>query len=168
MMVADDFVVDVYVNGQQLPQGQRHLKAEIFGAQVEQDEVELHAGDWVVFNVASNGLRWNGSSYFAAAALADDGSVAFNTETDSHRWSACDAVGDVPRFLAEPTFGADRPTVRPAHVWGDGDKIIRKRVPGWAGAPVWGTSHSCWIKYVVPRAAPAAAAPADKGGDPPP
>jgi hypothetical protein len=146
---SDEFVADVYVNGRPVPQGNRHLLAEVYGAQAERVTVELREGDWVVFHVVNKGLRWDGQSYFGTAALTTDGRVVFTTERRSSRWSACDDPSAVPAFLADPTAGANVPAVAPEHVWTLGDGMLRDYVPRWAGQPIWGRSHSTWLKCTI-------------------
>src|SRR5262245_35721040 len=63
--VTDDFVVDVYLNGKPIADAQRQLLDERFGATAEQMNVAVKKGDWLVFNVVNNRLRWNGAKYFA-------------------------------------------------------------------------------------------------------
>src|SRR6476646_5439873 len=62
--VADDFLVDVYRNGRAVPDAKRTLLDERFGATVERLDVEVRKGDWLVFNVVNNRMRWGGASYF--------------------------------------------------------------------------------------------------------
>ena len=62
--VADDFIVDVYHNGVKVPDAKRTLLHEVFGATAERIDIEVREGDWVVFNVVNNRLRWGGASYF--------------------------------------------------------------------------------------------------------
>jgi hypothetical protein len=152
-LVADDFVVDVYVNGKLLPAECRKLQGDVYGAQVERVDVELHEGDSVVFNVANNQLRWKGARYFACAGLlGDETHVAFVSETRSGRWLACDDLAQIARFVAEPDFGSDTKAQAIANPWNQGDKRMHERVPTWNGEAVWGSGHSTWIKYVVKAA----------------
>src|SRR5712671_6843774 len=65
--VADDFVVDVYHNGKPVPETKRELLVERFGATAEKVKVSVRSGDWLVFHVVQNRLRWGGSKYFAVA-----------------------------------------------------------------------------------------------------
>src|SRR3954468_24396185 len=65
--VADDFVVEVYHNGQRVPDSARELILERFGATGEKINIAVKSGDWLVFHVVSNRLRWDGSKYFAVA-----------------------------------------------------------------------------------------------------
>ena len=68
--VADDFVVDVWKNGDVVPLSKRTLLHEIYGATVERVNLELSAGDWLVFHAVNNRLRWNGCRFFGMAAMA--------------------------------------------------------------------------------------------------
>src|SRR3954454_12939595 len=83
--VIDDFIVDIYHNGVKVPDDRRELLVEVFGATVERITLDVRRGDWLVFNVVNNRLRWGGSSYFAVSGRGDAG-VGFTTELDSGRW----------------------------------------------------------------------------------
>ena len=58
--VTDDFVVEAYKNGKRIEDAKRVLLNEIFGATVERMDVEVRPGDWLVFHVVNNHLRWGG------------------------------------------------------------------------------------------------------------
>src|SRR3954469_20834310 len=58
--VADDFIVDVYHNGVKVPDSKRTLLVERFGATAERIDIEVRRGDWLVFNVVNNRMRWGG------------------------------------------------------------------------------------------------------------
>jgi len=149
--VADDFIVDVYLNGERVPDARRKLLLERFGATVERIDVPVRRGDWLVFNVVNNRLRWGGAYYFAAAGIQkDETSVGFTTELDSGRWSCCDNPGNVARFISDRDFLASnsaQPVQRP---WHEGDRIMSRHVKGWSGAPLWGSTRNTWIKFVAP------------------
>jgi hypothetical protein len=53
------------------------------------------------------------------------------------------------QFLAEPQFGANRKALLPKNP-GDGNGVLKSKVPNWNGQAIWGTSHNTWIKFVVP------------------
>src|SRR5262245_6570976 len=57
---ADDFVVEMWKNGRPVPTEKRSLVHEIYGATVERIDLPLVVGDWLVFNVVHNRLRWGG------------------------------------------------------------------------------------------------------------
>ncbi len=146
--VADDFVIDVYHNGLRVPDAKRTLLEERFGATAERIDVVVRRGDWLVFNVVNNRMRWGGCSYFAAAGRGDSG-VAFTTELSSGRWSHCDDPGRVSRFINDRDF-LTKDKARPiANPWADGDGLMSKVADGWGGAPVWGKAPNTWIKYVA-------------------
>src|SRR4051812_31225597 len=69
-LVADDFVVNVWKNGGAVPLSHRSLVHEIYGATVERITLDLASGDWLVFHVVNNRLRWNGCRFFGMAAMA--------------------------------------------------------------------------------------------------
>lgn len=146
-IAADDFVVDVHHNGRRVPDEQRKVIAEVFGAMGERIDATVREGDWLVFNVVNNRLRWNGAYYFAVGGVTADGSIAFVSELESGRWSACDNPADVARFIKQRDFLAERrvhPVTRP---WAHGDGILKQAVNGWNGQPVWGTNRNTWIKF---------------------
>lgn len=148
---ADDFVVDVFHNGQRVPDEARSVNAEVYGAIGERTRVTVRAGDWLVFNVANNRLRWGGVYYFGVAGVDENGAVAFVSGI-SPQWSVCEEPGLVPRFIAEPEFlsaNAVQPVEKP---WAGGDKMIASKVPGWNGQPIWGspTNRNIWIKFRAP------------------
>lgn len=149
--VADDFIVDLYHNGKAVPQSRRSLLEERYGATVERIDIEVKAGDWLVFNVVNNRLRWGGASYFAVAGCFTNDEYGFVSELDSGNWTGCDTLGDADRFITEKTFFRHRPAQPIAQAWSDGDSLMRQHAgPGWKGAPLWGgTSRNTWVKVIV-------------------
>jgi hypothetical protein len=145
---ADDFVVDVFHNGEKVPIEARSMTAERFGAIGERIDTTVREGDWIVFNVVNNRLRWNGALYFGAAGVRDDGAIGFNSE-ESPLWSVCEDPGLVPRFIAEPGFMATNVVRRIETPWSGGDKMIRSQVADWSGYAIWGdpTNRNIWIKF---------------------
>jgi hypothetical protein len=146
--VADDFVVDVYHNGLKVPDEKRTLLVENFGATAERIDIEVRQGDWLVFNVVNNRLRWGGSSYFAVAGRGDAG-IAFTTETTSGRWTCCDDPSKVSRYIMDREFSTDDRAERIANPWSAGDGLMNHVADGWGGTPIWGKTRNTWIKYVV-------------------
>jgi serine/threonine protein kinase len=144
---ADDFIVDIYHNGQRVPDAQRKVIAEIFGAMGERIDVTVREGDWLVFNVVNNRLRWNGAYYFAAGGVTADGAAGFVSELETGRWSACDDPADVPRFIEQRDFLSERRVAPVTQPWVHGDGILQQAVKGWNGQPVWGTNRNTWIKF---------------------
>jgi hypothetical protein len=148
-VVADDFVVDVYHNAEKVPDAKRRLLEEIYGATVEKVEIEVREGDWVVFNVVNNRLRWGGCSYFAAAGMKANLGVGFVSESQSGRWVACDDPGSVAAFVNYPE-GIAKPARRIEAKWDQGDSRMNGITDGWKGEAVWGDSRNTWIKYIAP------------------
>jgi len=142
---ADDFVVDVFLNGQRVPDTARQMTTEVYGAIGERTDITVRERDWVVFNVVNNRLRWGGAYYFGVAGVNDDGWVGINSE-ENEQWSVCEDPGLAPRFIAEPDFLATNYAQRIAEPWNGGDAMIRKN---WAGEPIWGspTNRNIWIKF---------------------
>jgi hypothetical protein len=147
--VADDFVVDVYHNGQRVPDSKRTILVETFGATTEKIDIEVREGDWVVFNVVNNRLRWGGASYFAVAGVKEGSGVGFTTELASGRWTACDDPDLVPRFLSDPKFLANNLARPISNPWSDGDGLMNHFADGWHGTPLWGASRNTWIRFVA-------------------
>jgi hypothetical protein len=149
--VADDFVVDVYLDGKLVPDARRHLLREQFGATAERLDVDVRKGDWLVFNVVNNRLRWNGRRYFAAAGCLSKGEFGFVSSLADSAWSRCDDPSDVGDFIADPIFGAHRPVEKIDAEWQDGTPLMKSFAgASWSGSPVWGASRNTWIKVVVP------------------
>src|SRR5687768_17044710 len=63
--VANDYIVEVCRNGKRIPDAKRELLEERFGATAERITVDVRKGDWLVFHVVHNRIRWGGSKYFA-------------------------------------------------------------------------------------------------------
>jgi hypothetical protein len=148
--VADDFIVDVYHNGERVPDSRRKLLLERFGATAERIDVPVQAGDWLVFNVVNNRLRWGGAYYFAVAGiLNDETTVGFTTELDTGRWSCCDNPSNVNRFISDRDFLSTNPAHPVQRPWHEGDKIMEKQVTEWAGSPIWGSTRNTWMKFVA-------------------
>lgn len=150
IVAADDFVVDVYHNGRAVPDAKRTLLREVFGATVEKIEIEVKAGDWLVFNVVNNRLRWGGASYFGVAGCFAPNEFGFVSQPDSGNWFACDTYKDVDWFIAEKNYFAHhlaRPISTP---WDQGDSLMKEYAgANWNGKPAWGTSRNTWIKVIV-------------------
>jgi hypothetical protein len=144
---ADDFVVDIFHNGHRVPDEARKVNSEVYGAIGERTTLTVREGDWLVFNVANNRLRWSGAYYFGIAGVTEDGSVAFVSE-ESDRWSVCEDPGQVPRFIADSKFLADNKVQRIEKPWSGGDKMLNSKVKGWAGYAIWGspTNRNIWAQ----------------------
>jgi serine/threonine protein kinase len=150
----DDFIVDVYHNGQKVSDTRRKIVNEVFGASSEQLDITVREGDWLVFNVVNNRLRWNGAYYFGVAGVKDDNSVGFVSELESGRWSVCDDPGDAPRFISQRDSLANnraQPVIRP---WVHGDNVIKGFVKDWEGRGIWGTNRNTWIKFRAVKISP--------------
>ena len=130
--VADDFVVDVYHNGVKVPDGKRTLLHEVFGATAERVDVEVREGDWVVFNVVNNRLRWGGASYFGVTGRGESG-VAFTTGPDRDRWSYCDDTGKVSEFISDRDYLAGNAAQAITTPWSEGDRLMNRIADGWTG-----------------------------------
>ena len=148
--VADDFIIDVYHNGEKVHDSSRRLLDEIHGATVERIDIEVRSGDWVVFNVANNRLRWGGQALFMAGGKLNEASPpVFVTTADDKHWSTCDDPSEVKKFIADRAHLADRAAKPPETAWGEGVARFNQLFPGSAGQPIWGESRNTWIKFVA-------------------
>ena len=146
--VADDFIVDVYHNGVKVPETKRTLLVERFGATAERIDIEVRRGDWLVFNVVNNRMRWGGCSYFAVTARGSAG-VAFTTDPDSGRWSCCDNPDKVSDFINDRLYLTEDRAQPIQSPWSEGDGLMNQIGDGWLGKPVWGRTRNTWIKFVA-------------------
>ncbi len=101
-VVAKDFVIDAYINGDAIPASQRRMVLDRFGSTVERIYVDVHKGDWIVFNVTHNRLRHGGTKYFAAAGVVDKGKLGFVSDPASMNWTVCDDPSQVAEFISRP------------------------------------------------------------------
>jgi hypothetical protein len=152
--VVDDFIVEVYHNGQKLPDSQRQVANDVFGATSERISAIVREGDWLVFNVVNNRLRWNGVYYFAVVGIREDNTIGFVSELESGRWSVCDNPGDAPKFIGQRDYLASNPAQPVSKPWAHGDNMlkefIRSSPPNGLVTPpqaVWGTNRNTWIKF---------------------
>ncbi len=148
-LVADDFVVDIWVNGKVLPDSQRKMLREIHGATGERVDTKLEKGDWIIFNVVNNRMRWGGCSYFGVHAVNGANETLFSSLPNG-KWYACDDPSKVKEFIARRDAGLDSPATSPARAWGGAGGVwkgmLKREFPG---KPVWGKRRNTWIKYVV-------------------
>jgi hypothetical protein len=149
----DDFIVDIYHNGQKIPDEKRKLVNEVFGAGAEKADVTVREGDWLVFNVVNNRLRWNGAYYFAAAGITETNTIGFATDLTSGRWSVCDDPAEAARFIAKAEHLAVNPPKPIDRPWQYGDTLMTSMAKGWQGQPIWGTNRNTWIKFRAVRKA---------------
>ncbi len=148
--VTDDFIVDAYHNGVQIPHGDRKLLLERFGATVERIKADVRQGDWLVFNVVNNRLRWGGVHYFAVAGWLAENEFGFVSELGSGRWSVCDDPGQTGRFIRERSFMSHNRAVAIKRPWGEGTKFMRRYAgKTWHGDPLWGRTRNTWVKVIV-------------------
>jgi hypothetical protein len=147
--VVDDFIVDVYHNGRRVPDSKRSLRDEVFGATVEAIDVEVRQGDWLVFNVVNNRLRWGGARYFAVAGVKEGSGTAFTTELTTGRWTCCDDPSQAAAFIADPRFLQDQLAHKIQTPWDQGDALINQHADGWNGSAIWGESRNTWIRFVA-------------------
>ena len=147
--VADDFVIDIYVNGELVPAEKRKLTGETYGAQAEQIDVPIHRGDWVVFAVANNRLRWGGSYFFGAAGMTKEKRLVFQSKLGDPRWTYTDDPASVSQFVRQRNMRG-RPVESVKVIWDQGHGQMKERTNKlWSGDPVWGASRLSWIKFIV-------------------
>lgn len=146
----DDFIVEVYHNGVRVPHAKRELLVERFGATVEKINVEVQRGDWLVFNVVNNRLRWGGAYYFGVAGVLGENECGFVSDLDSGDWSVCDDPAAQQRFIKSKDYLSDNRPAKVEFPWGDGDNYMRQFAGNqWNGEPIWGRERNTWIKVVV-------------------
>jgi hypothetical protein len=147
---ADDFVVEVYRNGVPVPDSKRTMLEERFGATVERIDVEVRRGDWLVFNVVNNRMRWGGARYFGVAGCFAPTEFGFVSDWASRQWCVCDSPRDASKFIARRSYLAGRHVHVVANPWSDGDGLMRQYAgASWNGSPVWGEVRNTWIKVIV-------------------
>ena len=150
MTAADDFIVDVYHNGRPVPDARRELLVERFGATVEKINIEVRQGDWLVFNVVNNRIRWGGANYFGVAGCLSTNEFGFVTRSDTRDWSVCDTPADVDRFISDKAYFQHRPARVSTAPWGEGTEYMKQFAGDtWNGEPLWGDSRNTWIKVIV-------------------
>ena len=148
--VTDDFVVEAYKNGVRIQESQRTLLNEIFGATVERMAVDVRPGDWLVFHVVNNHLRWGGSKYFAVAGMVGTNDFGFVSDPASEAWSVCDDPDHVRDFIRRRDEGTDIRASPIAKPWEEGDEHMRQNAgAGFPGKSLWGGGASTWIKFVA-------------------
>ncbi len=148
VVTAKDFVIDVYHNGERVPDKQRGMLLDRFGASVERVNIEVRKGDWLVFRVAANRLRHQGSKFFAVAGVLDDNEFGFVSDQKSKRWTVCDDPSDAAQFIANRISGLERPARKIDRVWEEGMGFMRKYAgPNFKGGPLWGAEPATWIKF---------------------
>lgn len=153
--VTDDFVVEAYKNGVRIQDGQRTPLNEIFGATVERMAVDVRPGDWLVFHVVNNHLRWGGSKYFAVAGMLGTNDFGFVSDPASEAWSVCDDPDHVRDFIRRRDEGTEIRASPIAKPWEEGDEHMRKNAgAGFPGKSLWGGGSSTWIKFVAPKNRP--------------
>ena len=145
----DDFVIDAYLNGKKISDDKRTLLWEKFGATSEKFSIQVHRGDWLVFHVVNNRMRWGGSAYFGVAGCFAENEFGFKSGCNSS-WSYCSEPKDSERFISKRSCGTSKVAHRPEHVW-DGGESMMKSCAGnqWNGEAIWGDSNSVWIKYTA-------------------
>jgi hypothetical protein len=149
--VTDDFVVDVYHNGVRVPDPKRKLLLDRFGATVESMSLEVQRGDWLVFHVVNNRLRWDRAYFFGVAGVLAPGEFGFVSDLASGAWSVCDSPALADRFISDKRYLSDN---RPASVerpWHEGKELMERYAGGaWPGEAIWGRERSTWVKIIVP------------------
>jgi len=149
--MADDFVVDVWHNGVRVNDDQRRLANERYGACGEDVTLNLREGDWLVFNVVNNRMRWGGAAFFGAFGWSEEETLRFVSKAEDHRWSYEDDPSKVPEFIA--SFNKQgNPIQRTTNTWNEGHRLLGGRTKGlWNGDSIWGDpkSRNLWIKFKV-------------------
>ena len=151
VIVAKDFVTEIYHNGRRLQRHERRMVLDRFGATVEKVDLVVKPGDWLVFHVANNRLRHGGSKYFGLAGLVDD-EVSLVSQAESENWSSCDTPASVHEFIHFREAGTESRVVEIGKPWSEGRKFMKKYSGHeFEGDAIWGTTSSTWIKYIAPQ-----------------
>ena len=152
VVVAKDFVLEVYKNGVRVPEEKRHLLLDRFGATAERIDHDLVPGDWLVFHVANNRLRHDGSKFFSISAPHGKEKHGIVTNPDSANWSICDDPVRSRDFIQQREEGTESRAMPISHEWEEGMKYMREFAgDNFHGRPLWGAAPSTWIKYIVPE-----------------
>ncbi|HEX8297116.1 MAG TPA: hypothetical protein VF593_12500, partial [Chthoniobacteraceae bacterium] len=152
--VTDDFIVAAYHNGELIPEEQRELLLDRFGASVERINVEVRSGDWLVFNVVHNPKRWDASKYFAVAGCLAHNEFAFTSDPASSNWSFCDDPTKAVKFIKQRNAGRAVRALEIDKPWSEGNDFIRNFAgDDFGGKPLWGRERSTWIKFVALKSA---------------
>lgn len=148
-ITADDFVVAIWHNGERVPDNRRKLLGDVYGATMEQVDIDVHEGDWLVFNVASNPVRWGGSSFFGVAGMLTPQATTFSSSLKDGRWTFEESLDRLPAFLSSRNVQG-QPVLPPAPEWDQGRTRMQEITSRtWNGDPVWGLSHNTWIKFIA-------------------
>jgi hypothetical protein len=155
VLVAKDFVIDVYHNGERVPDDRRGMLLDRFGSSAERVNVEVTKGDWLVFQVAHNRLRHRGSKFFGCAGMLDKNEFGFVSELNSECWSVCDDPALAAQFIAQRQSGHESGSSKIERVWEEGMGFMRKYAGAdFKGDPLWGKAPSTWIKFSAGVAPP--------------
>jgi hypothetical protein len=157
IVVVDDLITDIYINGIKVPKEYCKLNGENFGAMTLTARVQVREGDCLAFHVANDEFRWGGSCGFATVGvLGENRTPGFASELASGRWCTCDATGDVARFINDPAYLGQDKAVKPAHPYGGCQSALSKNYD-YTGDTLWSNTpaKSIWLKYVVPGQAAA-------------
>lgn len=151
LLAADDFVMNVYLDGKKVPSSDYSLLDENFGAAFLRVRVAVHAGDWLVFNVANDRFRWGGSCGLAVAGLYHGRSV-FVSRAKSPRWRSCSKISHVPAFIAERRSYNGQPAVIPRVPYRWTWDSVNSKCDFKRGQVIWagGNAANVWLKYRVP------------------
>jgi hypothetical protein len=150
LWVADDFVVELWHNGEPVPLERRELVNEIFGATVERARLALRAGDWLCFHVVANRMRWGGCRFFAAAGRLAAGEFLFASDPVSPCWSACDDPSHAAEFVARARTRNEQRARTIDKPWDQGEPSMRELAGADCGAkPLWGEAASTWLKVRI-------------------
>jgi hypothetical protein len=153
--VANDYIVEAYRNGEKVPDEKRELILDRFGATIEKIQMEVRRGDWLVFHVVHNHLRWGGTKYFAVAGCQAKNEFGFVSDPASADWSSCDDPAKVSEFIKNRDHGIKTRARTIENPWSEGDPDMKVTAgENFGGKALWGGAPSTWIKFVAPGGAP--------------
>ena len=121
----------------------------MYGATIEQVDLDVHEGDWLVFLLANDQKRWNGARLFIAA-VTGDGKPVLETHAAAP-WFSNDDPTTAAAFIAQYDSGKEKPAalIPDGELW-DGISNYRRAFPDTTAEPIWGDDRVTWIKLRVP------------------
>lgn len=150
-LATESFVVDIWHNGKLVPDKQRKMVADRFGAATEEVSLTLREGDWLVFNPVKNRFRWNDSLFFGVAGMMTNKTVGFVSSAKDGRWTSMENMNQVSQFIKERDYaGQPVQLIEKNRMWSEGPGFMNFVMStNWTGEPVWGKGHNTYIKFVA-------------------
>ncbi len=149
VIVVDEVMPAVWHNGQRVPESKCQLIGDVFGATLERINITVKEDDWLVFNVASNPVRWGGATFLGVAGMITEKASSFGSSLRDGRWSYEERTDQLRAFI-EQRDTPGWPVMPPPVEWDQGrSRMGDLTTQSWLGDPIWGGSHNTWIKFVA-------------------